>query len=178
MFKWEQAAQNWVDQARYILTDNDQPTDYATLSKLNTLPNDRLVYLAIQVVFAHHFLVEELSKQRVNHALDRFYTMVTACEEMEFLRNVPDLENKVIITPRFYKDQSKGIKSTRGSYKGVDTSKREANRTSEQIKLEIKKLHKQKPYLNITAARKEIAKQLDCGFSKVQNSTADWKTYW
>lgn len=164
MNSWIRATTRFVEEAKDILRKHGYPTEWVEIKKVRKSPSDRLVGSAIQVIAAYDFLAREIERDRTLKALSRFYSLASAYEEMTFLSNVPELENRPVITDRVFSALGTGVKRQRdmkifGDVRGKQQTVERA-KDWEKWKNEAERLKKENPVLAGPRMKSELARKI------------------
>lgn len=131
----------WIQEAEAVLRSHKFPTSWDKLKDVQGENN--LIQNAILVISNKHYMQQELESGHCEKALNRFFNISLAYEEMNYHRNVIELEDKPIINAEIYDHMSKGIRYKKrvkkGGTKAGESRRKEVEPQHQQIVKTAKK---------------------------------------
>ena len=106
---YEKAVNRFEREAKSVLKSNGLPTSALKLKEKACQARDRLVLNAMIVVLGAHYLKKEIENNRIHQALNRFFSICDAYEQMEIYLNAESFDKKnPIISSDYIKSLSEG----------------------------------------------------------------------
>jgi len=172
MQRWGKQVGRYVKEATAVLKQAGLPTNYEALYSIK--PKDRLILNAILIITNSHHLYRESEKGRTDHALNRFFSVVSAYEDFFVLKNVDGYKNGIFLTTEFTRDTEIGVnnrnnmKSAQESRYGTSSQRRERNR---QYQDEVNRLHSKNPHRSFTSISNQVGEKFKASGKSVRNNT-------
>lgn len=167
MNRWEKTVERIEIVAREVLTEYGYPVDSDELMNFDA-NDDRKVLSASLIIHGSYYLKKHIKENKINRALDRLASIISAYEDLVVLQRVPEYENGVVLTEEYIKHLRHGASLAK------NRKKRKSKAAMEEVIKAIDQEYYENERHGIGAIRSIVGERYDLSEKQIYRITGGY----